>query len=516
MANRVVLYTRVSTTDQADFGFSLEYQENTLKKYCKIKNETVVKVFTEDVSGKTFNRPEWNKLLAFVKANKKTIDMVYLLRWDRFGRNTPEAYANLEILRKLGVGVQAIEQPLDLSKPDDHLMLAFHLAIPEVENRKNSIRTTEGSRTARLSGCWTGKAPIGYDNVRDIAERSTLIPNDKIQLVVEAFKEVSKNQKSVDAIRKEMTKKGLRLTKQGFLNMLRNVVYTGKIKVKEYKKDEEVVVTGLHPAIIDDFTFNLVQQVLKGKKNVNQKSHKEDANFPLRGFILCPCCNKPLTGGASKGRKKYYNYYKCQNNCIPNIPAESGNDQFVKFLASIKPSFEVVELYQLMLKDIFKSNGKDKRDKIQKLKKSKEESESALKSAYEKYFEGRLIDERTFNNATQLFEKKIADINTDIEMLKNEPEDVDRHTEFALPFLTNLDFHYKQSDLNTKKFIIGSIFPEKIYYSEKGYRTTSMNRVLALLTNTNGHSELLGNKKALKNQGLTNKAPQTGLEPVTL
>ena len=56
------------------------------------------------------------------------------MKWDRFSRNAGDAYQMINILRKLGVEPQAIEQPLDLSVPENKMMLAFYLAAPEVEN----------------------------------------------------------------------------------------------------------------------------------------------------------------------------------------------------------------------------------------------------------------------------------------------------------------------------------------------------------------------------------------------
>ena len=70
MAN-VILYARVSTDEQAQNGTSIDYQKERLHQYCEIVGDNVVKCYNEDFSAKMFdNRPEWNKILAFLKANK--------------------------------------------------------------------------------------------------------------------------------------------------------------------------------------------------------------------------------------------------------------------------------------------------------------------------------------------------------------------------------------------------------------------------------------------------------------
>ena len=62
-----VLYIRVSTDEQADKGYSQRHQEDILKKYCLMKDFNVVGIFKEDHSAKTFERPEFNKILGVLK-----------------------------------------------------------------------------------------------------------------------------------------------------------------------------------------------------------------------------------------------------------------------------------------------------------------------------------------------------------------------------------------------------------------------------------------------------------------
>ena len=134
----VILYTRVSTDEQADKGFSLRDQEQKLLNYCNINNLNVLLIFREDHSAKTFNRPEFKKLILYVKTNKLKIDQLLFTKWDRFSRNTTESYNKIKSFNEQGIIVNAIEQPLDLSIPEQGLMLAVYLSMPEVENHRRS------------------------------------------------------------------------------------------------------------------------------------------------------------------------------------------------------------------------------------------------------------------------------------------------------------------------------------------------------------------------------------------
>src|ERR1700709_433533 len=154
------LYVRVSTDEQADRGYSVRSQEEVLRKYCGIQHISVRKVIYEDYSAKTFNRPAWIEMLTALRKEKDSgTDLLLFTKWDRFSRNAGDAYQMINVLRKLGVDPQAVEQPLDLSIPENKMMLAFYLAAPEVENDRRSLNVFYGQRRARKEGRWPAAAP---------------------------------------------------------------------------------------------------------------------------------------------------------------------------------------------------------------------------------------------------------------------------------------------------------------------------------------------------------------------
>jgi len=152
----VICYKRVSTDEQADRGFSLQHQEIVLIKYCEINNFNIVDIYTEDYSGKSFDRPEWKKIIDYIKKNRGKVDLILCNRWDRFSRNLYDSLTVIKELHKLGVTVNMVEQPLDISSPDNKILLSLYLTMPEVENDKIAMRTAEGSWRARMEGSWTG------------------------------------------------------------------------------------------------------------------------------------------------------------------------------------------------------------------------------------------------------------------------------------------------------------------------------------------------------------------------
>ena len=77
----------MSTDEQADKGYSLRAQVEKLENYCSQKDINVVARFQDDHSAKSFDRPEFKKLLSYAKANKNRIDALLFIKWDRFSRD---------------------------------------------------------------------------------------------------------------------------------------------------------------------------------------------------------------------------------------------------------------------------------------------------------------------------------------------------------------------------------------------------------------------------------------------
>ncbi|MCK7559484.1 recombinase family protein [Chitinophaga sedimenti] len=95
------LYIRVSTDEQAEKGYSLRQQEESLRRYCETKGYTIRNVISEDYSAKTFKRPAWRQLWWILK-NRSKVNLLLFTKWDRFSRNAGDSYQMISRLRRLG------------------------------------------------------------------------------------------------------------------------------------------------------------------------------------------------------------------------------------------------------------------------------------------------------------------------------------------------------------------------------------------------------------------------------
>ncbi len=125
---KVITYGRVCTEPQDGKGNNLYNQEKILKEYCDNKNYNIVKHYEDVGSGLSFDRSEWNNLMDYVKNNKNDVDLILISKWTRLSRNKEKTLAVVSKLSEMGVVVNSIEQPLDLTIKDNKLMLAVYLA----------------------------------------------------------------------------------------------------------------------------------------------------------------------------------------------------------------------------------------------------------------------------------------------------------------------------------------------------------------------------------------------------
>lgn len=253
-----------------------------------------------------------------LRKHKGKTDLILFTKWDRFSRNAGDAYQMIGTLRRLGIEPQAVEQPLDLSIPENKMMLAFYLAAPEVENDRRALNVFYGMRRAKKEGRWMATAPVGYINKITESGRKYIAPKEPEASVMKwVFQELSKGIYAADQIRKEANKRGLKCARNNFWNIIRNPVYCGKIVVSKFKDEESIIVQGQHEPLISESLFYAVQDVLNGKKRharLGTSIGTQEA-FPLRGFLLCPECGRVLTASASKGRSNLYYYYHCISSC---------------------------------------------------------------------------------------------------------------------------------------------------------------------------------------------------------
>lgn len=482
MAN-VILYARVSTDEQAEKGSSIPYQKDRLHQYCEIVNDNVIGYYAEDYSAKSFdNRPEFNKILTFLKANKGIVNKIWVIRWDRFSRNAPEAYQMIKTLNKLGVEINAVEQPIDFKIPEQKMLLSFYLTIPEIENDRRSMNTSNGMRKNMKQGRYLGVAPFGFRNSKDATDRPLLTHSDLAPLIKKAFEMFALGTYQIEILRKELYKTGLKVSRNQFWLLLRNPIYCGKIKVKAFGDEPEEIVQGIHEPIVTEELFYEVQNVLAGKKKITTKHSRINDEYPLRGYLQCPRCGKPLTGSSALGNGGKYFYYHCTKGCNERHKNKDLHNAFDNWVSNISLKPEIGSLYISVMEDIFKTKEGDRRAEIKKLEGEIAKGNELMERAAIKLINDEL-DKFAYNRLKERNARDGAALRGKISELKQAESGFATYARFGFSLLSDMGYYYSTATLENKQKMIGLIFPEKLVFSNNTFQTVQPNEVLTLLCN---------------------------------
>ena len=301
------IYTRVSTDNQADIEFnSCEAQEAKTRSFIQSQeNMEVYRVYSDPgFTGANLNRPALNELLNDIQQNK--INLVISYKIDRLTRSPKDFYTLIEFFERFKVDFISVTERFDTSTPSGRLLRNIMLTFAQFERELASERTRDKMLERANKGMWNGgMVPFGYSN-----ENKRLIINKVEARILKNIFETYVSTKSLFAVYRDLKTKGIKdenglpLSKSRLFYILRNIIYTGKVKYAGR------IYQGNHPPIISEQLFNSVQEV--HKKDVYTKLYKD---YSLAGLLICKECDSFMTpchtNKKRHGRTNRYYYYRC-------------------------------------------------------------------------------------------------------------------------------------------------------------------------------------------------------------
>ncbi len=146
-------YIRVSTEEQ-----NLDRQEDILEPI----TETI---FKDKASGKDIKRPEFKKMMAFLKKG----DILHVESISRLARSTRDLLQIVDELKKKGVGLVSLKENIDTDTPQGRFILQVFAALSELERESIRERQREGIDAARKRGKHLGRPKMAYpDNWENV------------------------------------------------------------------------------------------------------------------------------------------------------------------------------------------------------------------------------------------------------------------------------------------------------------------------------------------------------------
>ncbi len=321
---KAVLYARVSSERQAEKDLSISAQLKALRKFAADKEYDIVQEFIDEAeSARTANRPEFQRMISLSKSKEKPFDVILVWKLSRFARNRKDSIIYKSLLRKHGIQVISINEPVDDS-PAGALFEGMIEVIDEFYSANLSQDARRGLREAASRGFFAGgTTPTGYrllDVADGRAKRKTLALDNDFAPIIKRIYDLCLEGNGAKEIASRLnkggirTKRGLPWTKATVLYALKNRVYTGDIVWPKPSKlhigEEQIILTDHHPAVISRDTFDRVQRLLSSRSFKSSHPRRVASHYLLSGLLFCHKCGKAMQGGTAKsGQYKYYGCY---------------------------------------------------------------------------------------------------------------------------------------------------------------------------------------------------------------
>ncbi|MEJ8473189.1 recombinase family protein [Roseibium algae] len=316
---RCAIYTRKSSEEGLDQDFnSLDAQREACSAYvASQKHEGWVLLPTTyddgGLSGGNMNRPALQSLLADIDAS--LVDQIVVYKIDRLTRSLTDFARLVDRLDRHDASFVSVTQSFNTATSVGRLTLNVLLSFAQFEREVTAERIRDKIAASKKKGMWMGGAvPLGYrPNGR------TLQIHDREASIIRQLYELYLEHGSVAAVknhadrllfttRKRVTKAGKSFGGKPFdpshlHAILTNPLYCGNIRHKTQ------IHQGLHPAIVDQATWEKVQQQLAGKAPYQRgTATRATAPSPLMGKLFDEAGQRLVPSHARK-QGKHYRYY---------------------------------------------------------------------------------------------------------------------------------------------------------------------------------------------------------------
>jgi site-specific DNA recombinase len=393
---------RVSTTKQGTDGDSPEAQREQIERFASLKGITIKKFFLFLESASKTQQP-MQEAIDYCKNPKNKINLFVIKSIDRFTRGGSFSYDQLKLqLDQCRVNLVDIYGVISSEKVNtlDHLGFEYSWSvyspskkseILEAERSKDELRDIMSRmigaeiRYTKL-GYWMRKAPYGFISEKfetkngkrcilrplekeanhiktmfELRARGTMSDQEIVyQINLLGFKTRPRYIRDKQDRSKIVSVQGNEpLSVKAMQKLLINPIYAG---INQEKWTEYKPIRCVFDGLVSTEIFNLANH---GKINISEDGdgkitiHKgalplnilsngtQSENFAFRKYVLCPDCQRPLLGSASRGKSgKKYPAYHCSNYGhyfrIPKEEFENTVNDFVKNLIIDQPSIDLV------------------------------------------------------------------------------------------------------------------------------------------------------------------------------
>lgn len=466
------LYERLSRDDDlAGDSSSIQTQKALLEEYVKRNGLTPFVHYTDDGwSGGNFTRPSWQRMIADIESGK--IGTVVVKDMSRVGREYLQTGYYTEIFfPRHNVRFIAISNNIDSNDRSSGEIAPFLNIMNDYYLRDCSRKLSQAYQVKGKAGKPTTNFAI-YGYKKDPNDKNKRIIDEEAASVVRRIFHLAANGYGPDAIatilRREkveapsyyLNKHGIRVwhnrseaqaydwSGSGVAEMLKKQEYLGHtVNFRSFKKhykdekrilrpeDEWLIFKNTHEPIIDEATWNLVQEVRKTKHRYNL--HGEP--HILTGLVFCPDCGKPMHNHrcSKKGSNTELKYerYECSSynkSMRRSVRLCTTHSIDAKDLETIVlDAIRTISRYAIENPDEFrkkvlelcsarqKDEAKESEDRLSRLNKRQDELNMLIRKLYESYAFS-VIPEDQFNQMMRAYADELSELKPEIEAAEKE------------------------------------------------------------------------------------------------
>lgn len=299
---RATLYLRQSTYREE--SISLELQEAAGREYCERMGYRVVAVEADPgVSGRTFNRPAVQRVMASIEARET--DVVVLWKWSRLSRSRLDWAVAVDKIESLGGRLESATEPSDTATSAGRFQRGVLAEVAAMESERIGEMWKETlQRRVRQGLPGTGGQRFGYTKV----DKTHYEPDPVTgPVLAELYRLYVKDEWGWARLSHWLNEAGVTTTAGGrwapdkVRAVLDSGFGAGKLATG-YRTKQVVHHSGAQQPVIDDQMWDAY---LSRRSAAARPAHFITARTPLSGILRCGDCGGTMRSRGRNGEAGY-------------------------------------------------------------------------------------------------------------------------------------------------------------------------------------------------------------------
>ncbi len=453
-----VALARVSSREQEREGFSLEVQEEALRRYATHAGGEIAKLFRiAETASKADERKTFRELVAYAKKNAGFLDGLLFYKVDRAARNLFD-YVELERLEsEYNLPFISVSQPTE-NTPAGRMMRRTLANMASFYTEQQSVDVREGLARRVREGWFIGLAPYGYRNVRKDGRGVVEVEPQEAANIRRIFHLYAYENLTLDGLVERINAEGMvfrpslpTFPRSSVHNILRDRAYIGEILHKGQWYP------GKHEPIIDRPTWERVQVLLGG-----QNYHCHELTYGGE-FMTCAHCGHPITGECkikkTKSGPRSYVYYRCAKYTKPGhprirVPEADLNAQVLAIFDKMRIEDEGVRDWFRM---VLASQTRDAQEDSRAQRAELQRQESLIVAQQDRLLNLRLaddIDQETFARKSTEIRDRLASIKLQIDAIDRSHDETAELASKVFELSQTLRQQWLSADYDAKRRIL--------------------------------------------------------------